>query len=213
MHRHLTALPELTTAFMNEARIASLIRHPNVVSVHDVHEARGEHLLVMDYVDGTSLQRLMQLATEYKLPIARATGMHIVAQALRGLHAAHEQTDIDGTPLGVVHRDATLTTSWWLRRLRSYHRFRHRESATEISTHARRHAKGKFRYMAPEQARGGDIDRRVDVFALVSSLGSFSPGGDCSKATVTSRSSPSSERAPSSRRAASIRVFRKSSTS
>ena len=167
MHKHLAALPDLTTAFMNEARIASLVHHPNVVGVQDVHEVRGEHLLVMDYVDGTSLAQLVARAAASNQPVPRGVGMYLVAQALRGLHAAHEQADVDGAPLGIIHRDATPhnillgadgsvhITDFGVAKL--HQDGNHTRDGT---------AKGKFRYMAPEQARGGQLDRRVDVFAL-----------------------------------------------
>lgn len=166
MHPHLSALEEFASAFMDEARIASLIRHQNVVGVHDVHEAHGEHLLVMDYVDGVSLASLMSAAWKSGRAISRATAVYLVAQALRGLHAAHELSDIDGTPLAIVHRDASphnvligadgsvRITDFGIAKMR------------ERNSHSEGHAKGKFRYMAPEQARGGELDRRADVFAL-----------------------------------------------
>lgn len=167
MHKHLASLPDLAVAFMNEARIASLVQHPNVVGVQDVHEFRGEHLLVMDYVDGTSLSRLMTRAAAEKRAIPLGVSAYVVAQALRGLHAAHEQNDVDGRPLGIIHRDATPhnillgadgsvhITDFGIAKLR--HETAHEDDG----------AKGKFRYMAPEQARGeAEVDRRVDVFAL-----------------------------------------------
>jgi serine/threonine protein kinase/predicted ATPase len=167
MHPHLSALDEFASAFMDEARIASLIRHQNVVGVHDVHEARGEHLLVMDYVDGVSLASLMASAWKGGKAIPRATAVYIVAQALRGLHAAHELTDIDGTPLSIVHRDASphnvLLGADGSVRITDFGIAKIREQNAHTN---QGHAKGKFRYMAPEQARGGDIDRRADVFAL-----------------------------------------------
>lgn len=167
MHRHLAEVPNLAAAFMDEARIASLIHHPNVVGVQDVHELGGEHLLVMDYVDGTSLATLMTRAAEAQQPISHAVAAYVVAQALRGLHAAHEQADVDGSLLGIVHRDATPhnillgadgsvhITDFGVAKLHQ------QRTATEDGT-----AKGKFRYMAPEQVRGEALDRRVDVFAL-----------------------------------------------
>ncbi len=167
MHEHLASLPDLAAQFMDEARIASLVRHPNVVGVQDVYELRGEHLLVMDYVDGTSLSQLMARASVGNAQIPRGVAVYVVAQALRGLHAAHEQLDVDGDPLDIVHRDAT-PHNILLGADGSVHitdfgvaKLRHQSSHTDDGT-----AKGKFRYMAPEQARAGDIDRRVDVFAL-----------------------------------------------
>ncbi len=164
MHPHLSAIERFATAFMDEARIASLIRHQNVVGVHDVHEARGEHLLVMDYVDGVSLASLAAVAWRAGKAVPRSTAVYIVAQALRGLHAAHELADVDGSPLLIVHRDASphnillgadgsvRITDFGIARVRAHD--------------AEDRAQGKFRYMAPEQARGQECDRRVDVFAL-----------------------------------------------
>lgn len=167
MHRHLTALPELTAAFMDEARIASLVRHPNVVSVHDVYEFRGERLLIMDYVDGASLSEVMLAASKAKQPISPGVGMYVVAQALRGLHAAHSQRDVDGAPLGIVHRDATphniLLGADGSVRLTDFGIAQVRKKGGGPEPGG---AKGKLRYMAPEQARGEVADRRVDVFAL-----------------------------------------------
>lgn len=167
MHPHVSAVPELAASFMDEARIASLIRHPNVVNVHDVHEADGEHLLVMDFVDGASLANVMRAARKRKTRIPRPAALRIVVDALYGLHAAHEQTNLEGKPLGVVHRDATphniLIGNDGSARLTDFGIAK----AAERSVHtAAGLAKGKFRYMAPEQARGGALDRRVDIFAM-----------------------------------------------
>ncbi len=167
MHRHISAVPELAASFMDEARIASLIRHPNVVNVHDVHEADGEHLLVMDYIDGTSLAHVMRAARKRKTGVPRPAALRILMDALYGLHAAHEQENLEGRPLGVVHRDATphniLLGTDGTARLTDFGIAKAAERTVHTATGM---AKGKFRYMAPEQARGGALDRRVDVFAI-----------------------------------------------
>ncbi|MFO0570379.1 MAG: protein kinase [Polyangiaceae bacterium] len=165
MHRHLAALPELALAFRNEARILSLVRHPNVVGIHDAYESGGEHLLVMDYVDGTSLFELVRDAALAHVGIPRSVAIYIVARALRGLAAAHARTDADGTPLGIVHRDATphniLLGADGTVAISDFGIARFRQA--DAGDHE---AKGKFRYMAPEQARSEDVDARADVFAL-----------------------------------------------
>ncbi len=167
MHPHIGAEPELAASFMDEARIASLIRHPNVVAVQDVHDADGEHLLVMDYVDGPSLANVMRAARKRGERISRPAAIRILVDSLAGLHAAHEITNMNGVPLGVVHRDATphnllLGTDGTVR-LTDFGIAKAAERSVHTATGL---AKGKFRYMAPEQARGGAIDRRVDVFAM-----------------------------------------------
>ncbi len=167
MHPHVSKVPELAASFMDEARIASLIRHPNVVNVHDVHETDGEHLLVMDYVEGASLAAVMRGARKRRERIGRPAALRILVDALAGLHAAHEQTTLDGRPLGVVHRDATphniLLGVDGSVRLTDFGIAKAAERTVNTATGL---AKGKFRYMAPEQARGGALDRRVDVFAM-----------------------------------------------
>jgi serine/threonine-protein kinase len=167
MHPHVSKVPELAASFMDEARIASLIRHPNVVNVHDVHEAEGEHLLVMDYVEGASLAAVMRGARKRRERIGRPAALRILVDALAGLNAAHEQTSLDGRPLGVVHRDATphniLLGVDGSVRLTDFGIAKAAERTVNTATGL---AKGKFRYMAPEQARGGALDRRVDVFAM-----------------------------------------------
>lgn len=167
MHPHVGSVAELAAAFMDEARIASLVRHPNVVNVHDVHESGGEHLLVMDYVDGTSLATAMRAARKRNERIGRPAAIRIAIESLRGLHAAHEQVSLEGRPLGIVHRDATphniLLGVDGSVRLTDFGIAKAAERTVQTATGL---AKGKFRYMAPEQARGGAIDRRVDVFAM-----------------------------------------------
>lgn len=167
MHPHIGAVPELAASFLDEARIASLIHHPNVVSVHDVHESDGERLLVMDYVDGVSLAALVKSARKHDRRLPPHVATHIIAQTLRGLHAAHEQRSITGTPLDIVHRDATpqnlLLGVDGSVRLTDFGIAKAAERSAHTTTG---NVKGKFRYMAPEQAMGKNLDRRVDIFAL-----------------------------------------------
>ncbi|PKN36228.1 MAG: serine/threonine protein kinase, partial [Deltaproteobacteria bacterium HGW-Deltaproteobacteria-20] len=167
MHPHIAESPELTAMFRDEARIASLIHHTNVVAIIDVFEASGEQLLVMDFVDGVSLGQLRKELRGRGVPFPPAIALRIVVEALRGLHAAHEQKDMDGVPLQVVHRDATphnillgvdgsvKVTDFGIAR-----------AAERSAVTSAGQAKGKFAYMAPEQCAGGTMDRRVDVFAM-----------------------------------------------
>ncbi len=167
MHPHVSEVEELAAAFLDEARIASQIRHPNVVSVLDVHDAGSERLLVMDYVDGVSLAEVTKAAQKRGVRVQRPAALRVAIDTLHGLHAAHELTSLQGTPLGVVHRDATphniLIGTDGSVRITDFGIAK----AAERSVHtAAGLAKGKFRYMAPEQARGGTLDRRLDVFAV-----------------------------------------------
>ncbi|MCS6899527.1 MAG: serine/threonine-protein kinase [Myxococcales bacterium] len=167
MHPHISAIPDLAASFTDEARIASLIHHPNVVSVHDVHESEGERLLVMDYVDGVSLAALIKGVRRKGQKIPLSIAIYLTSQALRGLHAAHEQKSLAGVPLDIVHRDATpqniLLGVDGSVRLTDFGIAKAAERSAHTTTG---NVKGKFRYMAPEQAMGKPLDRRVDIFAL-----------------------------------------------
>ncbi|RYE89233.1 MAG: serine/threonine protein kinase, partial [Myxococcales bacterium] len=167
MHPHIGAVPELAESFLDEARIASQIHHPNVVSVLDVHEDDGERLLVMDYIDGTTLSTLVKGARKFDRRLPVGVAVHIVIEALRGLHAAHELRSITGDPLDVVHRDATpqniLLGADGGVRLTDFGIAKAAQRTVQTTTG---NVKGKFRYMAPEQAMGKELDRRVDLFAM-----------------------------------------------
>ncbi len=167
MHRHLVQDPELTAAFHEEARIASLIRHPNVVTVVDVYEQSGEHLLVMDYVDGVSIASLHQTARRLGLKLPRPVALRIAVEALRGLHAAHALTGLDGRPMMVVHRDVSpqniLVGVDGSVKLTDFGIARALERNVRTGTGE---IKGKLRYMSPEQAMGKPIDGRSDTFSL-----------------------------------------------
>ena len=104
LHAHLVDNPEIVKAFIDEARIASRIVHPNVVTVLDVDTLGEELAIVMDYVEGIALRDLVR-QTEGGLPVPVVR--RILVDALNGLHAAHELTDETGHPLGVVHRDVS----------------------------------------------------------------------------------------------------------
>src|SRR5580700_4657373 len=107
LHPHLADEPEFLSTLIDEARLAARIHHPNVVPTLDVESAEGELLVVMEYVRGESLARLLRAesARGRRLPLSIASA--IVIGALHGLHAAHEATSDRGAPLGIVHRDVS----------------------------------------------------------------------------------------------------------
>jgi serine/threonine protein kinase len=165
-HGHLLHNPEFVTALMDEARLAGRIRHPNVVSVHDVGEEGERVYIVMDYVEGDSLaglqRKLMKRDSVVPLPVA----LRILDDVLLGLHAAHDLKDADGVSMGVVHRDVTphniLLGVDGVSRLTD---FGVAKAASRLTNTATGLVKGKIAYLAPEQARGQRIDRTCDVWA------------------------------------------------
>ncbi len=149
-----------------EARLAARVRHINVVQVHDILEVDSEVFVVMEYVRGMSLADLVRLqaATETEVPPRFA--VPILVGALRGLHAAHESTDWDGSPLSLVHRDFSpqniLVGLGGIPRVID---FGVAKALGRGDLTREDEFKGKLAYAAPEQLTGGLITRQTDLFS------------------------------------------------
>ncbi len=150
--------------FLAEARIASRIAHPNVCAITDFGMDEGSPYLVMEYLDGFSLASIL---ARRRGPIPPDVAARIVADAARGLDAAHAMHDENGRLLGVVHRDVSPQNLFLLRsgvaKVLDFGiaKATHLGGNTAVGT-----LKGKMSYMAPEQLHGLSVDRRVDVWAL-----------------------------------------------
>jgi serine/threonine protein kinase len=166
LHRHLVNDEAFHTMFLDEARLAARIRHPNVVPTLDVVTVGHELFLVMEYVHGESLNKLERGAKaaneSVPLPIASA----ILVSTLHGLHAAHEATSENGDPLGIVHRDVSphniLVGADGVVRVLD---FGIAKAMGRLHTTRDGAVKGKAAYMAPEQLRGLAVDARTDLYA------------------------------------------------
>ena len=167
LHPHLANEDEFVEMFLDEARIAARIHHPNVVPILEVGASSVGYYLVMEYIEGDTLARLLaRAATRGKrLPIPIA--LRIALDMLSGLHAAHELRDDAGDPVQLVHRDVSpqnvLVGVDGIARITDFGvaRAASRLTATRVGQ-----LKGKIAYMAPEQAAGEEsLDRRADVFA------------------------------------------------
>jgi len=158
---------EANAALNDEAAIASLVQHANVVAIHDVHERDGEMLLVMDYVEGSSLADVLRKLRAGGKRLSRGVALRIIYDALCGLHAAHELKDHHGRSLELVHRDATpqniLIGTDGCVRLTDFGIARAVERSVQTDPGM---AKGKYAYMAPEHAFAEPLDRRADIFAM-----------------------------------------------
>jgi serine/threonine protein kinase len=153
--------------FLDEARLVSRIRHPNVVATLDVLEDDGDLFLVMDYVHGGSLSSLLRSADAKRVPVPQPIASAIFVDTLEGLHAAHEATSEMGAPLDVVHRDVSpqniLVGADGITHVADFGVAKAvGRLAEKFSVH--HSVKGKAGYMAPEQVRG-KVDRRTDVYA------------------------------------------------
>jgi serine/threonine-protein kinase len=156
--------PEFAGMFLNEARLAARLNHPNIVQTYEVIEENGVSMMVMEYLEGQPLSAILHRSGNGELPLA--VHLKIIAEMLSGLHYAHELKDFDGTPLGVVHRDATphnlFVTFEGQVKVLDFGIAKLDVSAVETRAGM---LKGKIRYMAPEQILCKPIDRRVDVYA------------------------------------------------
>lgn len=165
LHAHYLKDDEFITMFMDEARIVARIRHPNVVPMVDVVQSDLGLFLVMEYVHGESLSRLMRNARKIEEPIPPRIVATIMCGVLLGLHAAHDTKGADGQLLGVVHRDVSpqniIVGADGTARVLD---FGIAKAAGRAQITREGQIKGKLAYMAPEQIRG-QVDRRTDVFA------------------------------------------------
>src|SRR5262245_50631972 len=161
---HLAHDVEFMTMFVDEARIAARLNHPNLVQTIEVGEVNGQYFLTMEYLDGQPLHRVLSRA---RATIPQPMHLSILCDVLAGIHYAHELKDYDGTPLQIVHRDVTphncFTTYEGQTKVVDFGIAKAVGRASET-----RHGvvKGKTAYMAPEQACGQAVDARVDVFAV-----------------------------------------------
>ena len=170
LHPQFSRDPDFASMFLDEARLAARIRHPNVVSTLDVVALDGELFLVMDYVEGEALSRLIRRASAGKGDDAKhippRVASALIAGALHGLHAAHEAKNERGEPLGLVHRDVSpqniLVGRDGTARVLD---FGVAKAVGRAHNTREGSIKGKLPYMAPEQILSGTIDRRTDVYA------------------------------------------------
>lgn len=167
LHEHLSADNELKEALLDEARIAALIHHPNVVSIQEVCESEDHgYYLVMDYIEGFSLWDITQ-RMDLAPPARWRITNRVILDALNGLEAAHALVDEAGQPLNVVHRDVSpqniLVGVDGIARVTD---FGIAKATARITSTRAGQVKGKLAYMAPEQAKGKHLDRRTDIFAV-----------------------------------------------
>ena len=166
LHPHLSKDPDFVAMFLEEARLAARVRHPNVVSTLDVVDEDNELFLVMEYVAGESLSRLVRKSREAGKRIPPRYVAGVMCAALEGLHAAHEATSERGVPLGIVHRDVSpQNIHVGLDGVARVLDFGIAKATNRVQETRTDQIKGKVAYMSPEQLAKGPIDRRADVYS------------------------------------------------
>jgi serine/threonine protein kinase len=164
---HLAEDPEFVQMFLNEAKIASRFNNPNIAQIYDLGAENGTYYIAMEFIHGEDLGRVMRRAWSSGQWVARHIALRIVADTCSGLYYAHTRVSDTGQPLKVVHRDISPQNI-----LISFDGavkivdFGIAKAADQVSNTRSGAIKGKFAYMAPEQAGGKPLDARTDIFAL-----------------------------------------------
>jgi phosphate/phosphite/phosphonate ABC transporter binding protein len=165
---HLAEHESFREMFLQEARFVARLSHPNIVQIYELGDIDDTTFIAMEYVPGASFRDLMRRAAKQSTPFPIAVAVGLVAAGCAGAHAAHELTDAQGQPLGLVHRDISphnlMVTGLGHVKLLDFGIAK----ATEIALENTRTGalKGKLHYMSPEQVRQEPLDRRSDVFSL-----------------------------------------------
>src|SRR3954467_4300075 len=153
--------------FLDEARLAAQLQHPNIAQVYDIGKLGDSYFFTMEYVHGETVRALLHRVVELQRKLPISCVLTLVAGAAAGLPHAHGRVGVDGRPLGIVHRDVSPSNL-----MVSYEgsvklvdfgvaKAAHQSQETRSGT-----VKGKIAYLSPEQCRGRGVDRRSDLFSL-----------------------------------------------
>ncbi|CAN5857461.1 hypothetical protein BH11MYX3_BH11MYX3_11590 [soil metagenome] len=167
VHENLVAQAGFVEMLLEEAKVAALVKHPNVVDIYDLGEAEGRYFIAMEYLEGEPLLAVLRAGREGKRLDPMSTA-RLVADTAEGLDAAHELRTMAGDPIELVHHDVSLGNIVVLYngqvKLVDFGVAKATQSAGGAGVRAK--VQGKFSYMAPEKLKGGAGDRRSDIWSL-----------------------------------------------
>jgi hypothetical protein len=167
MHPHLARNDRAVEHFLDEARLASRIDHPNVVQIHDLGKVGNDYIIVMEYVDGVDLEKLLASARAAQRPVPVEVALGILGRVCDGLNAAHNSTTVDGKPTNLVHRDVksanVLVSKQGGVKVVD---FGIAKAASQNHLTMAGETKGTPSMMAPEQRVGETVDVRADVYSV-----------------------------------------------
>lgn len=159
--------PGFIDQFLDEARVAATLNHPNIVSIYEVGAWQGVYFIAMEYINGEAVSQLMGMCAKQGLGLPYPLAVRIAHDAALGLDHAHHASDPTGQPLNIVHRDVTpqniMVRTDGVTKVVDFGVARAANRATRTATGL---VKGKVPYMPPEQLSGGDLDGRADQWAL-----------------------------------------------
>ncbi len=165
VHNNLATQKAFVDMLLDEARVAALVKHPNVVDIYDLGQANGRYFIAMEYLEGEPLLSVLRAGKEGKRLDALSTG-RLIADTAEGLDAAHELRSMSGDRLELVHHDISLGNIVVLYNGQVKLVDFGVAKATQTAAGPKSKVQGKFSYMAPEKLRGSAGDRRSDIFSL-----------------------------------------------
>ncbi|MCP3099963.1 serine/threonine protein kinase [Myxococcus sp. K15C18031901] len=164
---HLSKHAAFVKMFLNEARLAAQLNHPNVVQIHDLGKIAESYFIAMEYVAGRDMRRVVPKAEALGIPFPLVYAVKIASCVCAGLHHAHTKVDLYDNPLNIVHRDVSpenivVAFDGSVKILD----FGIAKAANQVGQTRTGEIKGKLSYMSPEQCLGKTLDCRSDVFSL-----------------------------------------------
>ena len=164
---HLAQNEAFIQMFLDEARLCARLDHANIVSVFDISKKDDTYFLVMEFVDGANLKKVVESLKKRGQRVGLGAAILIAMESCRGLSYAHELHDENGTPLRIVHRDISPPNILLTRRGEvKLADFGLAKASTQLQTTDPGVVKGKFSYLSPEAAEGNEVDARADIFSI-----------------------------------------------
>ena len=164
---NLASQKSFVSMFLNEAKLAAQLNHPNIVQIYELGKAKDVHFIAMEFVHGRDMRQVFPRTVARGIPFPMEYALKIVSDVCEGLHYAHTKTDSFGRPLNIVHRDITpeniLVSFEGSVKITD---FGIAKAATQIEHTKAGEIKGKLSYMSPEQCGGENLDPRSDIFTL-----------------------------------------------
>src|SRR5580700_4121896 len=164
---HLSQQKAFVKMFLNEAKLAAQLNHPNVVQIYDLGKIGESYFIAMEYIFGRDMRRIIPKAEGMGIPFPMVYALKIASSVCEGLYYAHQRTDMYGNELHIVHRDVTpenifVSFDGTVKILD----FGIAKAANQIEQTRAGEIKGKLSYMSPEQCLGKPLDCRSDIFSL-----------------------------------------------
>jgi serine/threonine-protein kinase len=164
---HLSKQSNFVKMFLNEAKLAAQLNHPNIVQIYDLGKISESYFIAMEYIFGRDMRRIIPKADSLGIPFPMVYALKIASSVCEGLYYAHMRTDMYGQPLHIVHRDVTpenifVSFDGTVKVLD----FGIAKAANQIEQTRAGEIKGKLSYMSPEQCMGKALDNRSDIFSM-----------------------------------------------